>query len=96
MSSTIIDIERLVISLHGVSAQVAEAAATGLEAEIRRRLGALAVCEMTSLELGDLTMSPVHTETVLDASAVRGIIADRLVAAIVQPSRPSGIDDEGS
>ena len=96
MNSTVIEIERLAVSLHGVSSQVVEAAATGLEAEITRRLGGLALSDTKSLNLGDVAMSPVHTKTVLDASALRGIIADRLTDAIVQVSQSSDIDhDEG-
>ena len=95
MSSTVIEIERLAVSLHGVSSQVVEAAATGLEAEITRRLGQLALSDTRSLNPGDVAMSPVHTKKGLDASALRGIIADRLTEAIVQASHPSGIDREG-
>ena len=92
MSSTVIEIERLAVSLHGVSSQVVEAATTGLEAEITRRLGRLPLSGARSLDLGDLAVSPLHTETVLDASALRGIIADRLTDAIVQVSQSSDID----
>jgi len=96
MSSTVIEIERLAVSLHGISSQVVEAAAGGLEAEITRRLGRLSLSGVRSLDLGDLAVSPLHTETVLDASALRGIIADRLTEAIVQVSQSSDIDhDEG-
>ena len=95
MSSTVIEIERLAVSLHGVSSQVVEAATGGLEAEITRRLGRLSLSGARSLHLGDLAVSPLHTETVLDASALRGIIADRLTEAIVQASHASGIDREG-
>jgi len=96
MSSTVIEIERLAVSLHGISSQVVEAAAGGLEAEITRRLGRLTLGDTRWLNPGDVAMSPVHNRTVLDASALRGIIADRLTDAIVQVSQSSDIDhDEG-
>ena len=84
MSGLIIDIERVAISLGGVSSQVVAEAVTGLEAEVARRLGSLTPNSRGPLNLGDLAMSPLRTDTVLDASALRGIIADRLAEAILQ------------
>lgn len=79
---TCIDINRVNIALHGVSAQVVETAVGGLEAAVKRRLGQLPGWSGTSLDIGDLSLGPVHKETVLDAAVLRDIIADRLVGAI--------------
>jgi hypothetical protein len=84
MSDIVIDIERVAISLHGVSSQVVEEAVTGLEAEVTRRLGSFATRRMSPLHLGDMALSPLSTETVLDASALRALIADRMAEAILR------------
>ena len=83
-------IDRVVISLHGVSSQVVEAAVSGLEQLISRRLGCFTVGGVEPLHLGDLALPPIHTQTVLDASALRGIIADRLIEAIRIAADTSG------
>lgn len=82
MSQTIIDIKRVAVALHGVSSLVVEAAVSGLEEEVRRRLGVMPIGGMAPLDIAELAISPVRTETVLDAASLRGIIADRLVQAI--------------
>jgi len=77
-----IDISRIRIALHGVSAQVAEAAVAGLGAELKRRLGVLPSGDLAAFDVGDLAIGPIRHESVLDASALRGLIADRLAGLI--------------
>ena len=96
MSGIIIDIERVAISLHGVSSQVVEEAVTGLEAEVTRRLGSFAMRRMSPLHLGDMALSPLSTETVLDASALRAIIADRMTEAILRTGSASDANHRGT
>ncbi len=96
MSGIIIDIERVAISLHGVSSQVIEEAVTGLEAEVRRRLGPLAISSLGPLHLGDMALSPLSTDTVLDASALRAIIADRMTEAILRTGCASDTNHRGT
>jgi hypothetical protein len=78
-----LEIDRIRIALHGVSAEVVEAAVIGLEAELGRRLGSPgSVSRLQPLEIGELSLGPLHSDTVLDAGALRGVIADRLANAI--------------
>lgn len=77
-----LNIGRIQVSLHGISAQVAEQAVTGLNDELRHRLGMLQVHGMAGIDMGELSLSPVHSAAILDASALRGLIAERLADAI--------------
>lgn len=78
-----LQIDRIHIALHGVSASMAEAAADGLEAELRRRLGTSGRTE----DVAELSLGPLDGRAVLDAAALRGLIAQRLVDAL-QHRRP--------
>lgn len=91
--SITIDIDRLSIALHGVSAGVAEAAATGLDEELRRRLGNLAGRSLVSGDLGVVRIDAIAATGVLDAAALRGLIAERLVFALSSPT-PSANEEE--
>lgn len=82
MSSVQIDIDRVAVALHGVSSLVVEAAVSGLENEVRRRLGVLPTGPSTALYLEELAVGPVHSRVALDAAALRGLIAERLVEVI--------------
>lgn len=79
-----VDISRIQVGLHGISAEVVAEAATGLESELKRRLGAFAgdAGDLAAIDIGALAIGPIHSSTVLDAAALRGIIADRLVDAV--------------
>ncbi len=90
-----IDVSRIRIALHGISAQVVEAAAWGLEAEIKRRLGSLPRGRVASVDIGELSIGPVHGEGVLDAAALRNVIAQRLVAAIESKRTEPGDTGKG-
>lgn len=80
--SLAIDIERLSISLHGVSAQAAAAAAAGLDGELRRRLGALAGRGLTSGDLGAVRLGAIAVGGTLDVAQLRGLIVERLLFAL--------------
>lgn len=88
MSHTI-DIERLSIVLHGISAGVAEAAAEGLDAELRRRLGSLTGRALVSGDLGIVRLD-ANAGGTLDAAALRGLIAERLVYALARAPAAAG------
>ncbi len=93
-----INIERIKIAMHGVSAQVVEEAVNNLEIELKRRLGVLSVgngltTPYSSVDIGELSLGPVRSEAVLNAGSLRGIIADRLVQSIQhQLSNQEGSD----
>lgn len=82
-----IDIGRMNISLHGISAEVVEESTAGLEEELRRRLGTRMQgqglnSKTANIDLAELALSPVHVSTTLNAAGLRSLIADRLVEAI--------------
>ena len=77
-----LNIGRIQIALHGISAQVAEQALAGLDDALRRRLDVLQIHGVAGMDMGELSLSPVHSEAVLDASALRGLIVERLCDAI--------------
>ena len=86
--SRVVDIDRLSIGLHGVSAQIAEAAVVGLDAELGRRLGDLVGRALATGDLGVVHIGPITGAAVLDAGALRGLIAERLVWAITTDAPP--------
>ncbi len=77
-----LNIGRVQIALHGVSAQIAQEAVTGLEGALRSRLGMLQVHGMAGVDMGELSLNPVHSTVVMDANALRALIAERLADAI--------------
>lgn len=90
--SLTIDIDRLSVRLHGVSAGVAEAAVVGLDEEVRRRLGNLAGRSLVSGDLGVVRVGAIAGAGTLDAAALRGLIAERLVFALSNPT--PAVDEE--
>ena len=79
-----IEIDRIQITLYGVSSRIAEAAAVELDSELKRRLGAIAQHDMASFDMGELAIGSVQSKAAPDAAALRGIIADRIVQVIRQ------------
>jgi len=90
MSGFTIDIDRLNVALHGVSAVVAEEAMAGLESVLRRRLGGLRGSAVTSA-VPELRIGPLDLPRGADAAALRALVADRLLEALVL--RPADADD---
>jgi len=78
-----IELNRLNINLYGVSAQIIEAAVEGLDAELRRRLGKRKFgLGLNSLDVGELSLTPLNLTSTLDAAGLRDLIADRLLDAL--------------
>ena len=77
-----IEIDRIQIALYGVCSQLAEAAAADLDAELKRRLGVFPRGDMAAFDTGEVAIGSVDGQAVLDAAALRGIIADRIVQVI--------------
>lgn len=80
MSGTELRLDRLQVSLSGVSAEIAERAVDGLEAELRRRLGGVSSSELPWSDQAQLSLGTVHVKGRIDAAALRALIAERLVA----------------
>lgn len=91
-----IDINRVTIALHGVSAQVVESAVKDLEEELHRRLGSLPPGISADIDIGELALGPVRSETVLDGNALRGIIAGQLAEAVRARLVGATLPDNGS
>lgn len=96
MSAVRFHIDRLAITLHGVSAQVAEAAVAGLAQELRRRLSGLQLGDLGLADLGVIAIQPIRAAKALDAAALRGLIADRVALGLVSGGAASETDDGGS
>jgi hypothetical protein len=75
-----LSIERVNVALHGVSAQLAQAAVTGLEAEVRRRLRVWPDTDLPAPRPGG--PAAFAARAVTDAAALRGLIAERVVLAL--------------
>jgi hypothetical protein len=82
MSEAKMNISKLSISLHGVSAIVAEEAVSNLGNELRRRLNEYDLQDFILRDLNNISISPIHVRNVLDANGLSGIIADRLIESI--------------
>ena len=83
MSAPDVDIGRLTVAVHGVSALVAEQALAGLEDELRRRLGSLhgswETAAIPALRVGPLDLPPGA-----NAAALRHLVAERLLQAVLK------------
>jgi hypothetical protein len=95
-----VNVGRLQISLHGVSAQLIEAAVQDLDAELGRRLGVRKLGQgLTSrtaaVDIAELALSPLHLPTTIDVAGLRGLIADRLLDAI-EAQHQSALDSTGA
>jgi len=82
MSGLRIDIGRLNVGLHGISAAVVEEAAIGLDTVIARRLGARSWAELTDFDIDELSLGPLQTTVRADPAALRDLIAERLVQTL--------------
>jgi len=82
MSRYRINIERLSVSLHGVSATVAEQASQDLETELRRQLGAVRVSRRGAADSGFVDLGSLQIEPSTDGATLRSLIAERLSAVL--------------
>ncbi|SFA78420.1 hypothetical protein SAMN05421688_0858 [Poseidonocella pacifica] len=73
-------IDRLSLTLHGVSEDMAAAAMEGLEAALARRLGAMR--PHGGRDIPALSLRAADLPRGADAAALRGLIADRLAEAL--------------
>jgi hypothetical protein len=95
MSAVRIDVDRLQVALHAVSATVAEDFPTRLGRALEQRLGVLPADSVTSaLDLGFLELGRIDLKDGLDAGALAGVVADRLVAMLA--ARCGGAAKENS
>lgn len=85
--SVSININRLTISLQGISAHIVEEATKGLEQELVRRLGTKHVgmglaTASSMVDVGELQLTKVHGSSTINAAGLREMIAQQLILAI--------------
>lgn len=90
MSTVNIEIGRINVALHGVSTLIVEEALSGLEQELSRRVGVCRLGDLKQLDLAELSLPTLNSEMVLDPAALRGIIAERLVQALLADGSRQG------
>lgn len=95
MSAYVFDIERVTLTLHGVSQQIAEAAVADLDQALRRRLGAFQARDLALQDFSVLAIGPIESGATLDAAALRGLIAERLAQALLRPPHQAPAPDGG-
>jgi hypothetical protein len=80
-----IDIDRLSIRVHGVPGPLVEEAVAGLEGELRRRLGGRSGSLLNRV-VPALSIGPLDLPARSDAAALRHLLADRLLDAVLGPA----------
>ena len=85
MSASELSIDRVGISLFGVSQELAEAAVLGLEGELARRIEALTLrgAPHAPVDLAQVALDPLTAPANLDAATLRALIADTLVGQML-------------
>jgi hypothetical protein len=98
MSAAQLTIDRVGISLFGVSQEIAEAAVSGLEGELARRIGALVLraAPQAPLDLAEVALGPFTAPANLDAGALRALIADALVGHVLDAYADASPPTSGS
>jgi hypothetical protein len=93
MSGAMVEIGRLSIVLHGVSAAIAETAVGGLEAALRRRLDVMRIADSRAVPA--LHVDAFDLPPDADATTLRELLAERLVQAIGGDDTPPQEPEEG-
>jgi NAD(P)-dependent dehydrogenase (short-subunit alcohol dehydrogenase family) len=88
-----LSVDRLVLSLHGISADIAKAAVENLSEELSRTLGGPRR-EWLNRDIGVVLIGPVETRATADAGALRGLIAERLALALGPPREAAESEEE--
>ncbi len=84
MSRYRINIERVNVSMHGVSAAIVEQTTRNIEKELRRQLGQLRISAGNKADIGSLDLGSLNIESGTDGDALRSLIAERLSAALLR------------
>ena len=96
MTALRIDVDRLQVALHGVSAIVAEDFSTRIGRALEQRLSGLPADAVTAeLDLGLLELGRIDLKDTPDAAALAGIVADRLVAVLAMRGAAHKKEDAG-
>lgn len=82
LHTTRVSIERLALTLHGVSAEIAQAALVGLDELLARRLNVRALDPARRRQTQDLRLPALTAPRAIDAETLRGLIADGVCALL--------------
>jgi hypothetical protein len=96
VSAVQIEVDRLRVALHGVSAAVAEDFSTQIGRALEQRLSGLPADAVTAaLDLGLLELGRIDLKDSPDAGALAGIVADRLVEMLAMRCGNEKIENGG-
>ena len=79
-----INIQRINVSMHGVSAAVVEQAAENIERELRRQLAQLLISASNKTDIESLDLGSLNIESGTDSEALHNLIAERLSAVLLR------------
>jgi hypothetical protein len=83
MSAVRIELDHLHIAVSGVSSLVVEQAMSSLADELRRQIGASPLA-VAGADVPTLHVGPIDVPSRVDAAQLRALIAERVLATIVQ------------
>jgi hypothetical protein len=97
MSAITVDIDRIELTLLGVSPAEAQSAATAIDALLRQRLAGWRpdIAGVSPVALGNLDLGRVDVAARLDAPVLATLIADRLIAQLDGALTRPGAAGEG-
>jgi hypothetical protein len=97
MSSTTVDIDRIELTLYGVSPAEAQSAAAEIDALLRLRLAGWRpdMAGSAPVDLGSLDLGSINLAARLDAPALATLIADRLIGKLDRALTRSSPASEG-
>lgn len=84
MSGVRIELNRLNVSVAGVSSLIVEDAMDGLRGALMARLAASPLKEIVGASVPRLVVGPINVRPGVSATALRSIIAERLLEAVVR------------
>ena len=96
MTALRIEVDRLQIALHGVSATVAEDFSARIGRALEQRLSGFPADAVTAdLDLGLLELGRIDVKDTPDAGALAGVVADRLVEVLAMRCVPEKKENAG-
>lgn len=84
MSRYRVNIERVNVSMHGVSAAIVEQTTQNFETELKRQLGSVRLSQGNAVDLKSLDLGPINIESGTDAETLRSLIAEHLSTALLR------------
>lgn len=95
MSALRLQLDRLDISLHGISPEVIDRAMQGLEGALAQRLGQIRGAAGSALQRVEIDIGAVHLDNAPDAEGLRALLVERVADALQQAVGGRGTDLPG-